>query len=88
MNVGFLSDLHVPQLRFFEIGRYPDFIKGDNGKQLLSRLDIQSFNYGFVHFPADWGNDLGVLQVQLRLLDQCPLLLNVRDRSLHSCLRG
>src|ERR1700685_1577360 len=42
MNPGFLTNAHVPQLGFLEVGSDPDIIKRHNGEQLLPGLDIQA----------------------------------------------
>ena len=88
MDVRFLSDLHVPELRLFKIGSDPNFIERDHGQELLPRLNIQPDDNRLVHCTGDRSKDFRVLQIQLGLLQQRPLLLDIGDRSLHSCHRG
>src|SRR5580692_7883426 len=88
VNIGFLPDFHVPQFRLFEIGGDPDIVQWDHGEQLLPWLNVQANDNRFGHFAADRSDNLGVLQIQLRLLESGASLLNISDRGASAGLGG
>ncbi len=88
MDLGFLSDSHVLELRLFEIGGDPYLIQRHYGEELLPRLNVQSDDYCFIHFTSHGSDDLSVLEVQDRLLELRAPLLHVGDGRTHASPRG
>jgi len=87
VNFRFLSDFHLPEFCFFEIGGDPDFVQRHYREQLLSRLTFNPTTTVLVHFTADGRHDLGVLQIQLRLLQSGAFLLYIGNRGARAGLR-
>ena len=57
------------ELRLLEIGGDPDFIERHDGEQLLAGLNIHADDDGLIHFAADRGDDFGVAEIELRLIE-------------------
>src|SRR5215468_6416578 len=65
MNVHGLPRAHVFQLSFFEVCRYPDIVKGNDGKQTLSWLNPLAEFDGFAsNDTTDRSVDFGIAQIE------------------------
>ena len=81
INVGGLADLHVPQLCFLEVRRDPNVVKIDDFHHLLPNGNVLPHFDGAVGDDATyWRDDLGVLQIELRLIKRGLLGQNLRLR--------
>src|ERR1700739_153193 len=76
----FLANTHVFELGLFEIRGDPHLIQGNHSEHLLPRIDIQSDDNLLRNLPGYGRKYLGVSQIQLRLLNSGPFLVNICHR--------